>query len=146
MLSAGLCEKYPVSNKRGDTAMTDQPQHTLCWAEIPVTDLDKARKFYEAALGVQLTLQDGGPNMMAVIPSPGGDGFSAHLYPGQPAARGTGSSIHLTAHDPLETVMERVTKAGGEVVSPPIDIPSGRFFYALDLDGNSIGFFNLKAA
>ena len=135
-----------VTTTTGGMTMTETPQHTLCWAEIPVTDLEGAKTFYEAVLGVELMMQDGGPNMMAVLPTAGGDGFSAHLYPGKPAPRGTGNTVHLTATDPLETVMERVSKAGGEVVSPAIDIPAGRFFYALDPDGNSIGFFNLKAA
>jgi uncharacterized protein len=126
------------------SASTQPIQHPLCWAEIPVTNLEAGKAFYENVLKVELKMENGGPNMMAVIPS-ANDGFSAHLYPGKPSPRGTGNTVHLTANDPLEAVMERVTKAGGEVVSPSIDIPAGRFFYALDPDGNSIGFFNLKA-
>jgi predicted enzyme related to lactoylglutathione lyase len=40
--------------------------------------------------------------------------------------------------------MERVKDAGGQVVSPPITIPPGRFFYAVDPFGNSIGFFERR--
>ena len=39
--------------------------------------------------------------------------------------------------------MERVKQAGGTVVSPIIQIPPGRFFYATDPDGNSIGLFEV---
>ncbi len=35
--------------------------------------------------------------------------------------------------------------AGGTVVSDVISIPPGRFIYAKDLDGNSVGFFETKA-
>ena len=54
------------------------------------------------------------------------------------------SRDEIVALDPLEAVMDRVPAAGGEVVSPVIDIPAGRFFYATDPDGNSVGFFNYK--
>ncbi len=37
--------------------------------------------------------------------------------------------------------MARVFDSGGEVVSPVIDIPAGRFAYCLDPDGNSFGLF-----
>jgi predicted enzyme related to lactoylglutathione lyase len=35
-------------------------------------------------------------------------------------------------------------KAGGTAISPDIEIPPGKFFYAKDLDGNSIGLFEMK--
>ncbi len=48
--------------------------------------------------------------------------------------------------DSLEAGMARCFDAGGQVVSPIIEIPPGRFAYAKDLDGNSIGLFEPKAA
>ena len=116
-------------------------QNAVCWAEIPVTDLAKGKAFYDAVLQTELELQDGGPNMMAVFPPASGEGISGHLYPGKPAPRGTGNTIHLVAQEPLEIVMERVIAAGGEVLSPALPVPSGHFFYAYDPDGNSVGFF-----
>ena len=57
-------------------------------------------------------------------------GVGGHLYPGKPAANGEGPTIHLVAEGRLEDTMDRVKDAGGQVVSPPITIPPGRFFYA----------------
>ena len=49
--------------------------------------------------------------------------------------------------DAVETALERVWTAGGSVPDIPIvTIPSGRFAYALDPDGNSIGLFEPTAA
>ena len=48
----------------------------------------------------------------------------------------------MLAADPLETIMERVTAEGGQVVAPIIPIPNIGQFFTRDLDGNSIGFFN----
>ncbi|MBO6639774.1 MAG: VOC family protein [Roseitalea sp.] len=118
-------------------------EHAVCWAEIPVTDMERGKAFYGTVLGVELNDNNDGPNPMADFPTKDPKtGISGHLYPGKPAPKGTGNTIHLVASDPLDTVMERVKAAGGEVVSPAIDIPAGRFFYAHDPDGNSIGFFN----
>ncbi len=115
--------------------------NTCVWFEIPVADLGRARAFYGAVLGRELHEQEGGPNSIVAFTEMSDRGVSGHLYPGKPAAIGTGPTIHLAAPDGLAAAAERVRRAGGEVVSDPIEIPSGSFFYATDPDGNSIGFF-----
>ncbi|MCR9085677.1 MAG: VOC family protein [Rhodobacteraceae bacterium] len=115
--------------------------NTCVWFEIPVTDLDRARAFYSAVLRRELSRMDDGPNPMVAFTEMSDAGVSGHLYPGTPAAAGAGSTIHFAAPDGLDAVAARVREAGGEVVSEPIEIPSGAFFYATDPDGNSIGFF-----
>lgn len=119
------------------------PTNAVSWAEIPVTDMERAKRFYGAVMQAPLVDNPHGPNPMADFAHEGG--VSGHIYPGRPAASGTGSTIHLTAAGALEDVMERVREAGGTVASPIIDIPVGRFFYAQDLDGNSLGFFEHTA-
>lgn len=123
--------------------MTDTNANRLIWAEIPTTDLDRAKAFYEAALDISMTINTDGPNPMAVFPYPGGSATSGHLYPGKPAKMGEGITAHLAVGDELDVVMERVKQAGGEVVSETITIPFGSFFYAIDPDGNSIAFFKV---
>ena len=117
--------------------------HIVVWSEIPVTDMDRAKRFYGAVLEQKLTDETNAPNPMANFTAPDG-AVSGHIYPGKPAPKGTGNTVHLAAPGKLEATMERVREAGGEVVSPAVDIPPGRFFYALDPDGNSIGFFEMR--
>ena len=121
--------------------MTFVPEHFTIWTEIPVTDLDKAITFYNEVFQTELTLVTDGPNDFAMFPVRE-NGRAGHLYPGKPAARGTGPTIHLACSDTLEDTMERFSKAGGEVISDPIAIPAGRFAYGIDPDGNSIGLFS----
>jgi uncharacterized protein len=124
--------------------MANSDRHFVVWAEVPVTDLAKARTFYEAVLGWPTVLHTDGPNPRVDI----GDNMnviSGHLYPGVPAARGSGATAHFEVNGKLEDAIARVAPAGGEVVSPVITIPPGRFAYALDLDGNSIGLFESNA-
>ncbi|MEM9999318.1 MAG: VOC family protein [Pseudomonadota bacterium] len=134
--------------------MTDQPMDVMppqvnglsVWFEIPVSDLDKAQQFYEAVLQTKMTktTDPSTPNEMVWFNDPQSPVASGHLYPGKPAPEGQGNTIHMLATDRLEDVMVRVGPAGGEVVSPIIDIPAGRFVYIVDPDGNSIGLFNWK--
>ncbi len=122
--------------------MSFQPKDFLVWGELPVSDMDKAVAFYAAVTGADLSIDTSGPNPMAVFrPENSSTGVGLHLYPGKPAKTGQGSTLHLSAQGQLEDVMTRVTAAGGQVVSEPIRVPPGRFFYALDPDGNSVGFF-----
>ncbi len=119
------------------------PVNAAVWFEIPVTDLNKAKAFYSKVLMTEFIDQEGGANPTANFAYAGGEnGVSGHLYPGKPAVHGTGPTIHLPVPDSLEESLARVKDAGGEVISPIIDIPAGRFAYCLDPDGNSIGIFS----
>lgn len=125
--------------------MSDTPRNTAVWFEIPVTDLDAAQRFYEEVLSISMRRDDTGPNPMVMFSSMSDMGVSGHLYPGTPAEKGSGNTIHLGIDGKLEDAMARVKAAGGEVLSPAIDIPAGSFFYAIDPDGNSIGLFAASA-
>ena len=122
--------------------MTSTPDNFVVWTEIPVTDLQRAIKFYNQVFNTELKLDETGPNPMAIFPTANETGVAGHLYPGTPARDGTGSTIHMIVPDQLEAALERVTTAGGEVQADPIAIPPGRFAYCRDLDGNSIGLFS----
>ncbi|WP_417693266.1 VOC family protein [Roseibium sp.] len=121
--------------------MTFTPENFNIWFELPVTDLDKAIGFYEAVFQTKLVKEDMEPNPVAFFPTAEMKGRGGHLYPGKPAAKGTGMTIHLPCPDTLEATMDRLVEAGGEVVSDPIQIPYGRFTYCLDPDGNSISLY-----
>ncbi len=117
------------------------PANAAVWFEIPVTDMKRAKAFYEAVLETELKDENGGPNPMAMFPAKENKAVAGHLYPGKPAAAGGGNTVHLASPTPLEAAMDRVTKNGGKVVSPVVSIPAGRFAYCLDPDGNSFGLF-----
>lgn len=121
--------------------MPYRPQNAVVWTEIPTRDLEKAIAFYSAALDYKMTIDDSGPNPMANIETRDAKGVSGHLYPGKPATDGNGPTIHLAVPGRLEDTVAEWEKAGGKVLSDPITIPPGRFVYATDPDGNSIGLF-----
>ena len=120
--------------------MTSAPANALVWGELPVRDLDRAMAFYSTVFKYEMNRDDSGPNPMAMFTGDA-QGVSGHIYPGEPAAPGTGPTLHLAVPDNLEDTAKRCETAGGTVKSDPIAIPIGRFQYALDPDGNSIGMF-----
>lgn len=125
--------------------MTFTPEHATVWSELPVTDLDKAQAYYKALGFGDFTVLTDGPNPIAIFhcKDPMGN-VAGHLYPGKPAPRGTGPTVHLAAPTALDQVAADVTAAGGTVLSEPVQIPGGAFIYTEDPDGNSVAFF--KAA
>ena len=120
-------------------------QPLVVWTEIPVTDLRKGADFYGTVFGWKMEITDMGPNEVAnfnALTDADPMTVGGHLYPGTPAA---GSTIHLAVPDTVEAAADRCTAAGGRVMGPVIDIPQGRFQYASDPDGNSLGLFEAKA-
>jgi len=125
--------------------MPTPPANSVVWTEIPVRDIDRGIAFYKSVFNFSLNRNESGPNPMATF-SDDMTGVSGHLYRGDPAAPGQGATIHLMVPDTLEAAADRCWKAGGTVTGDPVPIPVGRFQYAQDPDGNSIGLFEANAA
>ncbi|MEM1272798.1 MAG: VOC family protein [Pseudomonadota bacterium] len=124
--------------------MPTHPQHVAVWFEIPVSDLAKAMAFYNAVLDQDMRIDDSGPNPVAMFNAESFEhGVAGHLYPGEPSD--SGITIHLAAPDSLSQTRARIADAGGKIESDDIPLPFGSFFYARDLDGNSIGIFEAKS-
>lgn len=122
--------------------MTFSPTNAVVWAEIRVTNLERAAAFYAEVLQNDMTITtEMGPEPMAVFSYKGDPGISGHLIQGTP---GAGTVIHLAVPDTLQATRARLTDAGGTAVSPDIEIPPGAYFYATDPDGNTIGLFKYK--
>jgi len=125
--------------------MAYKPEHAVVWTEIPVTDMTRAVRFYNEAMDFDLSIDESGPNPVAMISTKGPEGVAGHLYPGKPGA-GTGPTIHFGVPGKLEDSVAKWAAAGGAILSDPIEIPPGRFSYVEDMDGNSIGLFEPKRA
>lgn len=120
--------------------MTEATRDRLVWVDIPASDLNRAKGFYEAVLETPLIEDNNGLQTMQMIPSANG-AMCGHLYAGKPATAGDGITAHLSVSGELADAMARIKAGGGEVVSDIISLPSGAFFYARDTEGNSLGIF-----
>ena len=119
-------------------------QHALNWFEIPVADLDRAIRFYEALTGRKLRREAfGGPGeelaVFEVDERVAVNGALLRSPDARPAAQGT--MVYLNAGPRIDLWLERVPAAGGRVLVGKTALPPGMGFFAhiLDSEGNRVG-------
>ncbi|HEY1394393.1 MAG TPA: VOC family protein [Methylibium sp.] len=119
-----------------------QTRNALNWFEIPVRDLARASRFYEALLDKPLRRENMGANQLAVFSyeQPGVGGCLIQ-GPEMPAPADNGTTVYLDASPSLDAVLARVETAGGRIATPRIDLPGdiGCFAHVLDTEGNRVG-------
>ena len=110
------------------------------WFEIFVTDLERAIRFYQSTLGVDLRREPQGPMATALFPYDRGSGVGGSLV-ADPARAGTGGTlVYLDADGKLDACLDRAVKAGGAVVLAKTDIGDPGFIAAIrDTEGNVVG-------
>ncbi len=110
------------------------------WFEIPVSDLRRAKRFYEALLDLELELNEFGPLKMAWFPiNQGLPGATGALVKGErytPSHSGT--LVYLTVKE-IEEMLSRVKSHGGKVLLPKTGIGDYGFIaHFEDTEGNRV--------
>lgn len=116
-------------------------KHPINWFEIPVTDLDRAARFYETVFGLSLQRQSAGGVQMAIFPyeAPATGGALCQCAMLQPST--SGPALYLDGGEDLALPLGRVEAAGGKVhlaktfISPEV----GHMAFFDDTEGNRIG-------
>jgi predicted enzyme related to lactoylglutathione lyase len=113
----------------------------LTWFEIPSTDFDRARRFYETVLETTLNEQLFGEARIAVFPyeRPGIGGCIEESSASRPSPNGV--VIYLDVRGDLDRALARVEGAGGIVALPKTALPPGMGWFAhiVDSEGNRVG-------
>lgn len=117
------------------------------WFEIPVTDIERAVRFYEAVLVTKFTRQDMQGFKMALFPySDDATGGALCQHPQYQPATSGGVVIYLNGGDDLAVPLGRVVAAGGQVVMPKTLITPeiGYMGFFKDSEGNVIALHSCK--
>ena len=113
----------------------------ITWFEIPVTDFDRARRFYGAIFETTLREERFGPGRIAVFAyeRPGIGGCLDENSESRPGTLGT--IVYLDAAGRLDRTLDLVEGAGGRIASPKTALPPGMGFVAhsVDTEGNRVG-------
>ncbi len=125
-------------------------RNVFTWLEIYVEDMQRARKFYETVLQLE----------MVEMPTPGGmDDFEMLSFPWLEDAPnisgalvktssvkpGSGGTIAYFACEDCAVEIGRVASAGGTVLQEKFPISEHGFCgICLDTEGNTIGFHSMK--
>lgn len=108
------------------------------WFEIPAVDFERAVRFYESVFRTTMIREQGAESAIFAYDAPAMSGSvtkAPHLVPA-----GGGAVIYLNADPSLDAALERVREAGGRVVTPRTELPSGgAFAHIEDLEGNRVG-------
>jgi uncharacterized protein len=124
--------------------------NTIVWADIPVTDLDRAMKFYGAVLQHEFTRPEGMEGIAIMAPPPGFDPAAqqgpapvsfdlAVVAANKPST--DGCTIYLNSRGDPEGMLQRAVEAGGEILMPVTDMGQmvGSIGFFRDTEGNRIG-------
>lgn len=125
----------------------DEQTNVLTWFEIPVSDIDRAKKFYETILDIEMVRQGDGEDEGVFFPfdpdivqatSGRVTGVLAKSSKNTPSANGT--VVYMNASPSIQTVLDKVVAAGGSIIEPKqLFGPVGFIATILDSEGNRIG-------
>lgn len=125
-------------------------RNIFTWVEIYVDDMDRARKFYESVLKVELIDMEtpGDMDDMQMVSFPWDENapnISGALVKTSSVKPGSGGTVVYLACDDCATETSRVKGAGGEVLQDKFQIGEHGFCsICLDTEGNMIGFHSIK--
>lgn len=123
--------------------------NAINWFEIPVVNADRAKKFYESILDIEMKSQYMEETEEELI-----------FFPFEPAdiIRGTsgrvsgvlvkndrvkpssqGTMVYLNANPSVKEVADKVEAAGGKIVVPVTKIVAGSIAVIIDTEGNRVG-------
>lgn len=125
----------------------DNTTNSLNWFEIPASDINRSKKFYETIFDIQMDSHIMGDTHMAFFPyDPGSGKATGAIAQGeQHKPNMEGSIIYLNANPNMDNVLARVDSAGGRVLAPKMSIgENGNIAFIMDTEGNNVGIHSLE--
>jgi predicted enzyme related to lactoylglutathione lyase len=133
--------------------ITNMNQNIICWFEIYVKDMERAKKFYNAVIGTKFTDIPGAGESpegmkMAFFSSMENQGVSGALIEMAGAKEGDGHCVNTMVYFPCQdcSVEEsRIKGAGGQVNRSKFSIGEYGFCaICVDTEGNPFGLFSME--
>ncbi|WP_117883872.1 VOC family protein [Aureibaculum luteum] len=121
----------------------------ISWFEIPVTDYNRAKKFYTIVLGIGITdhpMPDATMEYGVFDYKPEEEGVGGAIFKGEDAKPSMeGVTVYLNGGNDLSLPLSRVERAGGKVLLPKTDIGENGFFALLkDTEGNKVALHSMS--
>ena len=123
--------------------------HAINWFEIPVSDFERAKKFYENIFEYQMPENTMGKARMGFLLydfQNGGRGGAIVHYPELYTPSDNGTLVYLNCDPDLSVVLNRVENAGGSIIVPKTDIGNNLGYFAMikDSEGNRVALHSMK--
>lgn len=117
----------------------------ISWFEIPVTDIDRATRFYETIFNIQMIPVEMSNIRMRLFPltstSQGIGGALIDSGGFHKSSMTDGPLIYLNANPDMQAILNRIENAGGAILMPKTLISEAFGFMAVvfDPEGNRVG-------
>jgi predicted enzyme related to lactoylglutathione lyase len=121
-------------------------KNSLNWFEIPVSNFERAKKFYSTIYDYEMPARQMGPNMMGfLLVEKGGIGGAIVQGEGYKPSQ-EGALVYLNGGKDLSVVLKRVESAGGKIVLPKTKITDelGYFAIFIDIEDNKLGIHSME--
>lgn len=111
------------------------------WFEIPVSDMDRAKTFYETVFKVEILIQDFGGILMGWFPfAEGKEGAAGTLIKQESYIPSQEGTLVYFMSDDVQNELDRVEEAGGKIYQPKTEISPEHGFMGvfIDTEGNRV--------
>lgn len=126
----------------------DEQTNVLTWFEIPVIDTERAKKFYETILDIEMTTRlfpetneelTFFPYDPKIIQATSGriTGVLTKSDTNHPSDKG--SLVYINAYPEIQIVLDKVEQNGGKIIVSKTQIPAGFIAIIIDSEGNKTG-------
>lgn len=118
--------------------------NVIVWADIPVTDIDRARTFYAHVLGNEIPLMPGMKSVALLMPPGTGspsDVSGDLVQDSDTPSTNHGATVYLNSNGDIVGMLARAVEAGGKVISEPENMGEmvGWIAFFEDSEGNRVG-------
>ncbi|AWM12886.1 glyoxalase/bleomycin resistance/extradiol dioxygenase family protein [Flavobacterium sediminis] len=126
----------------------DPETNVLTWFEIPVNNTERAKKFYETILDIEMTTRifpetneelTFFPYNPEIIQATSGRVTGVLTKSDTNKPSNCGALIYINASPYLQSALDKVEAAGGKIVEPKTSMPFGFIAIITDSEGNRIG-------
>ncbi len=117
------------------------------WFEIPVTNLERSSKFYNAVFGFEIEQMPYGDTKMGIFKHSQGSGVAGALVEGEGySPSDKGPLLYLSGGEDLSGALAKVEAAGGSVVAPKFQISPENGYMAIfmDSEGNKLAMHSMN--
>ncbi len=120
-------------------------QNTVCWVDIPVTDLGRAITFYSAVLGEPVKKESGHGMEFGLLPHADSNVSGCLTIMKDAAPSANGPLVYLSVDGRLDAAIAAVAPNGGRIVQERHPLgPYGHRAIIMDTEGNRIALHSQK--
>ena len=116
--------------------------NVVSWFEIPVANLDRAKKFYETIFDIEMGKMEMGEDVMYTFPYTPGEGkvSGAITLDANAISKMNGVTVYLDANPNMNAILEKIEPAGGKILMPKTEISPeiGSMAFFEDSEGNRL--------